>query len=39
MKPLRLGDYDLIDYRKAITKILPLDFEITIRSYIFRKVS
>jgi hypothetical protein len=39
IKPLPLGDYDVVQYRKCIMQILPLDFEIVMRAYIFRKVS
>lgn len=39
IKPLPLGDFDPVIYRKCIARILPLDFEIIIRSYIFKKVS
>jgi hypothetical protein len=39
IKPLPLGDYDVVKYRETISEILPLNFEITIRTFIFRKVS
>lgn len=39
IKPLSLGDFDPVIYRKCIAQILPLDFELIIRAYIFRKVS
>jgi hypothetical protein len=39
LHPLPLQDYDLIDYRSAIAQIMPIDFEIKLRAYIFKKVS
>lgn len=39
IKPLPFSDYDPVIYRKCIAQILPLDFELIIRTYIFRKVS
>lgn len=39
IKPLTYGDYDLVDYRKCINEILPLDFDIKARTYLFRKIA
>ena len=39
IRPLPLDDNDFIDYRTAIKKIFPLEFDLILRAYIFRKVA